>query len=368
MAYWKATSSLQDETKQLLRSIIESAPYRIYTRDVEREFSKLMGYELPFRKLGYATCEEYLQSIPDTLSISPTASGPLVRSIAISETKHIGRLVMTQKNNPGRCRQPRKGCAIEYPQLTIGNLRQQQPTKALTDCSESQPVVRRPPLPPNPYCGAHIRGSFTYGSARNDYKTYSNLQGLSIPASAQYAAHNQNVYSIIKTNIVQLLMFYPKGLKIEDFNTSFQSMFNMPLCPNRFGYQTVVEMLVDMPDVVVLRNTGRCLLAFLKQMPTPYYNYQVMPPPLCSANWGYPKPRVPAPQKLERNSQVDQPIQPVTTNNDTTKSQFVQNLEDCKKVIDEQKTCRDISQHSSRSSPNHDHSDVSKGNIMILRC
>jgi hypothetical protein len=63
-------ASLQDELKTLLRGLLISSPHAMTVDQLWRDYRKQEGHDVPFRKLGYNTFEEYLNSVPDTVLVS----------------------------------------------------------------------------------------------------------------------------------------------------------------------------------------------------------------------------------------------------------------------------------------------------------
>lgn len=54
----------------ILRSILTSAPGNITISEVLRDYRSLEGCSLPFRKLGFNTVYELLNSMGDVLTVS----------------------------------------------------------------------------------------------------------------------------------------------------------------------------------------------------------------------------------------------------------------------------------------------------------
>lgn len=65
----KCKTSLQN-TKFILRSLINSNNRQMTALDLSRDYRKAEGVPIPFVQLGYRRLEDFLQSLTDTLIVS----------------------------------------------------------------------------------------------------------------------------------------------------------------------------------------------------------------------------------------------------------------------------------------------------------
>lgn len=59
----------ENETKSIIRSLLASTPLKSTINTLMKDFVDTVGYELPFRQLGFANPEQYLRSIPDVVQV-----------------------------------------------------------------------------------------------------------------------------------------------------------------------------------------------------------------------------------------------------------------------------------------------------------
>lgn len=65
--------STMEEIKCIVRSLaISGSSKGLTARDLARDFKNMEGYELPFRRLGFSSVEQFLGSLKDTVRVSGT--------------------------------------------------------------------------------------------------------------------------------------------------------------------------------------------------------------------------------------------------------------------------------------------------------
>ncbi|XP_066151692.1 tudor domain-containing protein 5 [Euwallacea fornicatus] len=89
----------EDEVKKHIRSILTSAPVVLNVKSVQRDYSSLLGFSIPYSKFKYNSLEQFLKNIPDTCTVK--GSGPFaeVHIVPNEKSKHINELVTKQKIN-----------------------------------------------------------------------------------------------------------------------------------------------------------------------------------------------------------------------------------------------------------------------------
>ena len=95
----------------------------------------MLGCEIPFRKLGFKSLEEFLISIPDIAKISLNQGGMVVQAVPTKESAHIFALVQNQKRAKGKPKAFQKPILFRPPATPYAVSRQQ--------------YIRRSPGPPN---------------------------------------------------------------------------------------------------------------------------------------------------------------------------------------------------------------------------
>ncbi len=92
------SSDILDKTKKALRAVLISAPRGVAARMLCKDFKCVLGYELPYRELGYHRMEDFLNTIPDVARLGTGATGELTYfGVADAKTSQICRFVATQK-------------------------------------------------------------------------------------------------------------------------------------------------------------------------------------------------------------------------------------------------------------------------------
>lgn len=59
-----------EDLKIVLRGLLISSPHAITVDQLESDFVRREGHNVPFRELGYPSFMKYLESIPDTVDVS----------------------------------------------------------------------------------------------------------------------------------------------------------------------------------------------------------------------------------------------------------------------------------------------------------
>eukprot|EP00095_Tigriopus_kingsejongensis_P000637 maker-scaffold275_size226830-snap-gene-1.31 protein:Tk00637 transcript:maker-scaffold275_size226830-snap-gene-1.31-mRNA-1 annotation:"tdrd7" len=86
------------EVKSLLRSLLISAKDGVELNYIIKEYKQMVGTEIPYRILGYASLEEFLEQITDTCRVARTARGFVLYAISTADTYHITQMVARQKS------------------------------------------------------------------------------------------------------------------------------------------------------------------------------------------------------------------------------------------------------------------------------
>ncbi|XP_033119146.1 uncharacterized protein LOC117118617 [Anneissia japonica] len=90
-------AALKEDVKKLVRALLISAPLGLTVRQVEEDFEAVMGYRLPYQKLGYDTAVELLKDMKDVVKPVWDRGQMKVMGICDDTTRHIQRMVMKQK-------------------------------------------------------------------------------------------------------------------------------------------------------------------------------------------------------------------------------------------------------------------------------
>lgn len=85
------------EVKTVLRSILISSPVLINISELEYDFEDIMGIKIPYQKFGYQSLLEFLNSIPDVLTVSGNNEFSSVHPVSSEKSSHVSDLVSKQK-------------------------------------------------------------------------------------------------------------------------------------------------------------------------------------------------------------------------------------------------------------------------------
>jgi hypothetical protein len=100
----KMTSSLLNEIKIELRSLLISSPKGLSDDELSRDYSIFNSQRsLPYQIFGYATRTDFLNSLTDILY---RASDGYLYPIVDQSTEHIFQLVQQQRTNKKKKRRP----------------------------------------------------------------------------------------------------------------------------------------------------------------------------------------------------------------------------------------------------------------------
>ncbi|XP_064597804.1 tudor domain-containing protein 7-like isoform X2 [Liolophura sinensis] len=100
---------LLKSVKNTLRSVLIPSKEGIPARTIERVYDELACSPLPYRQLGFNSCEEFIRSIPDVVRIGRNKDGgPQLFAVATAATAHIVKMVSAQRNKKVRSKRPVK--------------------------------------------------------------------------------------------------------------------------------------------------------------------------------------------------------------------------------------------------------------------
>ncbi|XP_023223783.1 tudor domain-containing protein 5-like [Centruroides sculpturatus] len=184
------------EAKQVIRSILITAPNGLTVRQLISDYKKLNGKELQFREFGYANPTYFLQSMPEVVKLewSPSIQDFILKGIADESTKHIDSLVKRSKRS--------KKNTHNFP-----NSRSSRFDKNLKT-SNARPTKRF-------------------------------------------------VTADLKNKIQELLCCYKSGILLSNFELAFYKRFGINLDLKLLGFSDLEEFLKEMPDIVRMEENGK---------------------------------------------------------------------------------------------------------------
>ncbi|KYB29056.1 Tudor domain-containing protein 7-like Protein [Tribolium castaneum] len=93
-------SQQESEVKNIITGLLTSNPLRCTIQKLCKDFYETVGYNVPFRKLGFTNVEDYLHSIPDTVQVFGHGPSAEVQGVFKPKSAHINLMVVKQKNVP----------------------------------------------------------------------------------------------------------------------------------------------------------------------------------------------------------------------------------------------------------------------------
>uniref|UniRef100_A0A1A9V9B8 HTH OST-type domain-containing protein n=1 Tax=Glossina austeni TaxID=7395 RepID=A0A1A9V9B8_GLOAU len=91
------SAGVLSEMKVIIKSLVLSCPETITIQQLNRDYKETEGEDIPFRRVGFDTLEDFLHSLRDTIKITGKGSNAVVNAIASEKTKHIEKMVQEQK-------------------------------------------------------------------------------------------------------------------------------------------------------------------------------------------------------------------------------------------------------------------------------
>lgn len=98
--------------KREVRSLLLSLKGGCTPKQLQDDYLKIIGEPLPYRQLGFSSFTAFLESVPDVVRISGPRQARVLYGQANESTKHIARMVQSQ-----RC--PSKGRGRPRPSETV---------------------------------------------------------------------------------------------------------------------------------------------------------------------------------------------------------------------------------------------------------
>ncbi|KAK9880652.1 hypothetical protein WA026_011891 [Henosepilachna vigintioctopunctata] len=124
----------ESKVKEILRSILVSSQSKQTAFTLRLRYYQLIGHDIPFKKLGYNSLIEFLQSIPDVLRINGTSADSEVTSVVMEKTVYIFNSEMKkQKPSEGKL-------SSERIKTTIGEVLKKR------DRNPQQKIIQKQPL------------------------------------------------------------------------------------------------------------------------------------------------------------------------------------------------------------------------------
>ncbi|XP_024115808.1 tudor domain-containing protein 7A [Oryzias melastigma] len=113
----------KESIEKVLRAVLQSCKSGISIRSLQSEFHSLCGENIPLRRLGFQTLEDYLKSIPSVVKLEYRMGEMMCFACVCEATAHIAELVARQKSpkKPARFKNVRYGLKGKPPDPYLPN-------------------------------------------------------------------------------------------------------------------------------------------------------------------------------------------------------------------------------------------------------
>jgi len=189
---------LEEDTKKMLRSVLLPNKEGLLLSDLEREFLGMVGYSIPWRRLGHMSLLEMVRSMPGVVIVETLGQGHILLHAAPDQsTRHIADLVSKQYD-PFR----KVGCGYnQHTGYVLRNLRD-APRSVIPPREEEPPSV-----PPG-----------------------------------------------VETDLIVLLESFPSGLLASRLLFEFRLFFGKEL--HMGGFSTVLQLLAQLSNSIDMQQEG----------------------------------------------------------------------------------------------------------------
>ncbi|XP_073846467.1 tejas isoform X2 [Musca autumnalis] len=97
-------SGFLNEVKAIIKSLVISCPDKITIDKLNRDYRDVEGQDIPYRRLGYHSLEQFLRQIPDTVVVVGSGHTAYVYFVGNDKSAHIHEMIMGQKKSRPRSR------------------------------------------------------------------------------------------------------------------------------------------------------------------------------------------------------------------------------------------------------------------------
>lgn len=92
-----------EEIKQIIRSIaISGTSAGLTVKGLIQDFKKIEGYDLPYRRMGFHSADDFLRSLPDAVTVHGYGTSAVIEPVVTKSNKHIRDMVQLSKTNSRR--------------------------------------------------------------------------------------------------------------------------------------------------------------------------------------------------------------------------------------------------------------------------
>ena len=201
MASDVTTKSLENVKKEI-RALLISIKHGCTPKQLQDDYLQVMGDNIPYMRFGHTNMMSFIRSIPDVVSVCLTRNNTVLYGVPNSQTKKIYNLVAKQRST----KKGSPGWITVPPRMNM-----------ITKCSA-------PPSPKDP----------------------------AVPSS-------------FKVRLKELMLSYPNGIPVDNFNEAFAKRFHHYIAYSNWGFESVEGMISSVPDILYFHNDTTCNLKIVKR-------------------------------------------------------------------------------------------------------
>ncbi|XP_071801844.1 uncharacterized protein [Asterias amurensis] len=227
-------AKLKESLKKSIKALVISAPLGLTVKEVELDYATYEGRPLPYRQLGYTTCQDFLQDIPDAVRSVWERGHLVVRAVADSSTRHIQSLVSRQKVDVQKCLKKRRAST-------------RRPVQRQVVVS----VAKSLNVPVGSSSSSHQR-AWRPGGGGSSYRT-SPSPGIaynSRPKPRGPPAVQPSVPAYVQSQLKTFLIAHPNGVQSSHFDRLFSEQFGHTICCTKLGFQSLLHMCQVLSDFI----------------------------------------------------------------------------------------------------------------------
>lgn len=206
-----------ETVKKDIRSLLVSSPRELTVLDLIRDYRQLVGHDIPYRRMGYNTIEDFIYAVPDVVTYRVVQGRLFLSAVLDKKSQKIARLVSLQKKHPPKNSRLPSHCRPQF--FT--------PSTFSQSCRSSSRVKSTPDEAP---------------------ETSFSTQATSPPKKTPDTS--SSAYKIFRGQLKDLILAHPDGIGLWRFEEEFASRTGDWLPVSKLGFNNARELLESVPDIV----------------------------------------------------------------------------------------------------------------------
>ncbi|XP_047114478.1 uncharacterized protein LOC124794856 isoform X1 [Schistocerca piceifrons] len=252
------------DLKSVLRSVLVSSRSKLTPKELQNDFRRVEGKFVPYRKFGYATFEDFLQSISDVCSIEYKSDGSVyVVPVLTDSLKYIADLVSKQKvpslklkHKRSRSKHMDNKFIPAHLQHSLESFVKSHPKGAPVEALEREVLSKFPHIMQGfddteefLECATHILrfdGRNVFPLVLTSESNYHSVSGN----GKDKGNDCQMLPSTIVCNIKRLMKANPNGILASEFSSAYGEMFHSVFNITKYGYINILSVVSAYPDML----------------------------------------------------------------------------------------------------------------------